>query len=136
MRDETAQEVSFTTRGEVCVLNAWETCLGFESVCWETLEVAILSLELTILSCPLLMSRMDCLRQQVQVSIPCQVLNKKCPSDADRRRHETSHLPVRECWEHSVRGRGSAMPHVSRATRGAEESVPVVQLDYTYMKGV
>ena len=66
-------------RGEVCVLSVWETCLGFESVCWETLEVAILSLELTILSCPLLMSRVDCLRQQVQVSIPCQVLIKKCP---------------------------------------------------------
>ena len=28
------------------------------------------------------------------------------------------------------------MPHFSRQRRGAEESVPVVQLDYTYMKGV
>ena len=28
------------------------------------------------------------------------------------------------------------MPHFSRQRRGVEESVPVVQLDYTYMKGV
>ena len=58
------------------------------------------------------------------------------PSDAERRRHETSHLPFREWCEHCVRGRGRAMPHFSRQRRGAEESVPVVQLDYTYMKGV
>ena len=58
------------------------------------------------------------------------------PSDAERRRHETSHLPFREWREHCVRGRGRAMPHFSRQRRGAEESVPVVQLDYTYMKGV
>ena len=148
------QDVSFTTRGEVCVLNVWETCLGFESVCWETLEVAILSLEHTILSCPFLMSRVDCLRQQVQVSIPCQVSTNMSPlesgeaelpqirrpltspSDAEKRRHETSHLPFREWCEHCVRGRGRAMPHFSRQRRGAEESVLVVQLDYTYMKGV
>ena len=58
------------------------------------------------------------------------------PSDAERRRHETSHLPFREWCEHCVPGRGRAMPHFSRQRRGAEESVPVVQLDYTYMKGV
>ena len=58
------------------------------------------------------------------------------PSDAEKRRHETSHLPFREWCEHCVRGRGRAMPHFSRQRRGAEESVPVVQLDYTYMKGV
>ena len=45
----TVQEVSFTTRREVCALSVWETCLGFESVCWETPEVAILSLEVAIL---------------------------------------------------------------------------------------
>ena len=28
------------------------------------------------------------------------------------------------------------MPHFSRQRRGVEESVPVVQLDYTYMKRV
>ena len=149
------QEVSFTTRGEVCVLSVWETCLGFGSVCWEILEVVILSLEHTILSCPLLMNRVDFVRQQVQVSIPipCRVFELSplesgeaeppqirrplmSPSDAERRRHETSHLPFREWCEHCVRGRGRAMPHFSRQRRGAEESVPVVQLDYTYMKGV
>ena len=58
------------------------------------------------------------------------------PSDAERPRHETSHLPFREWCEHCVRGRGRAMHHFSRQRRGVEESVPVVQLDYTYMKGV
>ena len=48
------------------------------------------------------------------------------PSDAERRRHETSHLPFREWCEHCVRGRGRAMPHFSRQRRGVEESVPVV----------
>ena len=45
------------------------------------------------------------------------------PSDAERRRHETSHLPFREWGQHCVRGRGRAMPHFSRQRRGAEESV-------------
>ena len=49
------------------------------------------------------------------------------PSDAERRRHETSHLPFREWCEHCVRGRGRAMPHFSRQRRGVEESVPVVR---------
>ena len=35
------------------------------------------------------------------------------PSDAERRRHETCHLPFREWCEHCVRGRGRAMPHFS-----------------------
>ena len=54
------------------------------------------------------------------------------PSDAEKRRHEASHLPFREWCEHCVRGRGRAMPHFSRQRRGADESVPVVQLDNTY----
>ena len=57
-----------------------QAILGFEMS--DDLErIPDKSLEHTILSCPLLMSRVDFLRQQVQVSIPipCRVLIKKCP---------------------------------------------------------
>ena len=54
------------------------------------------------------------------------------PTRQEREEHMVTHVPYRQWCQHCVSGKAKSMPHLSAAKHTRE--VPVLALDYTYMK--
>ena len=54
------------------------------------------------------------------------------PTDEERRRHETTHLPFRSWCPYCVRGRMANLPHRDLAPPG-QGAVPEVAMDYCFL---
>ena len=57
------------------------------------------------------------------------------PTEAERLRHEATHLPYRSWCEQCVRGRGRCKPHLRKAEREEESTITKVSMDFFFLGG-
>ncbi len=57
------------------------------------------------------------------------------PTEAERLRHEATHIPYRAWCTHCVRGRGRRKPHFRQHHTGDDNRVPKISMDYFFLGG-
>ena len=57
------------------------------------------------------------------------------PTEAERLRHEVTHLPYRSWCEVCIKARGRCRPHMRQSDKGEPNAAPKIALDYFFLGG-
>ena len=59
----------------------------------------------------------------------------KEPTEAEKSKHEATHIPYRSWCKHCVRGRGRCKPHSSKRRNHEDAAIPKISMDYFFLGG-